>query len=41
MGPKVAAAIDYLKNGGKHVIITQPHLLEDAIHGRNGTHITN
>jgi carbamate kinase len=40
MGPKVAAAIDYLKNGGKHVIITQPHLLEDAIHGKNGTHIT-
>ena len=39
MGPKVAAAIDYLKNGGKHVIITQPHLLEDAIHGKTGTHI--
>ena len=41
MGPKVAAAIDYLKNGGKHVIITQPHLLEDAIHGKTGTHIVN
>ncbi len=40
MGPKIAAAIDYLKNSGKHVIITQPHLLEDAIHGKNGTHIT-
>jgi carbamate kinase len=40
MGPKVAAAIDYLKSGGKHVIITQPHLLEDAIHGKTGTHIT-
>lgn len=39
MGPKIAAAIDYLKNGGKHVIITQPHLLDDAIHGRTGTHI--
>ena len=39
MGPKVAAAIDYLKNGGQHVIITQPHLLEDAIHGKTGTHI--
>ena len=24
-------------NGGKKVIITQPHLLEDAIHGRTGT----
>lgn len=39
MGPKVAAAIDFLKNGGKKVIITQPHLLEDAIAGRNGTHM--
>lgn len=41
MGPKIEAAIDYLRHGGKHVIITQPHLLEDAIHGRNGTHIVN
>ena len=39
MGPKIEAAIDYLRHGGKHVIITQPHLLEDAIHGRTGTHI--
>ena len=40
MGPKIAAAVDYLKNGGQHVIVTQPHLLHDAIHGRTGTHIT-
>jgi carbamate kinase len=40
MGPKIQAAIDYLKNGGKKVIITQPHLIEDAIHGKTGTHIT-
>ena len=40
MGPKIAAAIDFLRHGGKKVIITQPHLLEDAIAGRNGTHIT-
>ena len=39
MGPKIAAAIDFLKAGGKKVIITQPHLLEEAIAGRNGTHI--
>ena len=39
MRPKIEAAIDFLKNGGKKVIITQPHLLEDAIQGRNGTHI--
>lgn len=40
MGPKIQAAIDYLKNGGKKVIITQPHMIEDAIHGKTGTHIT-
>ncbi|HBA85799.1 MAG TPA: carbamate kinase [Verrucomicrobia bacterium] len=39
MRPKIEAAVDFLKNGGKKVIITQPHLLEDAIHERNGTHI--
>jgi len=39
MKPKIEAAIDFLKHGGKQVIITQPHLLEDAIHARNGTHI--
>lgn len=39
MGPKIAAAIDFLRHGGKKVIITQPHLLEEAIAGRNGTHL--
>ncbi|MGD9782398.1 MAG: carbamate kinase [Kiritimatiellia bacterium] len=39
MGPKIAAAIDFLEHGGKEVIITQPHLLEEAIAGKNGTHI--
>ena len=39
MGPKIQAAVDFLKSGGKKVIITQPHLLEDAIAGKNGTHI--
>ena len=39
MGPKIEAAIDFLEGGGKRVIITQPHLLEDALHGRTGTHI--
>ena len=39
MGPKIEAAIDFLENGGKEVIITQPHLLEDAIAGKNGTHL--
>jgi carbamate kinase len=39
MGPKIAAAIDFLEHGGQRVIITQPHLLEDALHGTTGTHI--
>jgi carbamate kinase len=39
MGPKIEAALDFLKNGGKKVIITQPHLLEEAIAGKNGTHM--
>ena len=39
MGPKIAAAVDFLESGGKEVIITQPHLLEEAIAGRNGTHL--
>lgn len=40
MGPKIEAAIDFLKNGGGKVIITQPHLLAEAIVGQNGTHMT-
>ena len=39
MGPKIASAIDFLEHGGKEVIITQPHLLEEAIAGKNGTHL--
>ena len=39
MKPKIEAAIEFLESGGKEVIITQPHLLEAAIHGRAGTHI--
>ena len=38
MGPKIEAAIDFLQHGGKEVIITQPHLLEDAIAGKDSTH---
>lgn len=39
MKPKIEAAIEFLENGGRQVIITQPHLLEEAIAGRNGTRI--
>jgi len=39
MKPKIEAAIRYLQDGGKSVIITQPHLLEKAVRGEAGTHI--
>jgi carbamate kinase len=39
MRPKIKAAIDFLEQGGRRVVITQPHLLEDAMRGTNGTHV--
>lgn len=37
MGPKLKAAIRFLKAGGKWVIITQPELAADALEGKAGT----
>jgi carbamate kinase len=37
MGPKIQAAIDYLRGGGKRVIITSPGKLGDALEGKTGT----
>lgn len=39
MQPKIRAALDFLEQGGERVIITQPHHLEEALHGIYGTHI--
>jgi len=39
MGPKIAAAIQFLRSGGKEVIITSPEHLLDAVLGKTGTHI--
>lgn len=39
MGPKVEAAIRFLKGGGKEVLITTPASLERAIAGETGTRI--
>ena len=39
MGPKIAAALHYLQNGGRRVIITNAESLEDALEGKDGTHI--
>jgi carbamate kinase len=39
MGPKIEAALDFLSQGGKRVLITQPESLAAALQGRTGTHI--
>ncbi len=39
MEPKIKAALAFLDQGGERVIITQPHHLEEALHGIYGTHI--
>lgn len=40
MGPKIKAAVRFLRHGGERVIITSPDLLESALDGRAGTQIT-
>ena len=40
MGPKIKAAIDFIENGGKEVIVTSAKELIRAIKGKSGTHIT-
>ena len=39
MGPKIQAALDFLRRGGCEVIITDPDHLTDALAGKAGTHI--
>jgi carbamate kinase len=39
MRPKIEAALDFIESGGKEVIITRPHCLEEAMQGTHGTHI--
>ncbi len=39
MGPKVESVIRFIKNGGKHAIITSYEYLEDALDYNAGTHI--
>jgi carbamate kinase len=39
MRPKIESALKFLEEGGKEVIITQPHHLEGALQGISGTHI--
>jgi carbamate kinase len=39
MGPKITAAINYLKSGGRRVIVTNPDTLSQALDGDGGTQI--
>jgi len=39
MGPKIRAALDFLRSGGEEVIITSARKLKDALAGKTGTHI--
>ena len=39
MGPKIEAALRFLRDGGGEVIITSPERLVDAVAGRAGTHV--
>lgn len=39
MGPKIEAAVEFLMNGGREVIITTPERLPRALEGRAGTRI--
>ncbi len=40
MSPKMEAAMTFLENGGKEVIITSPENIKDAVANGSGTHIT-
>ena len=39
MGPKIKAAIDFIENGGKEVIVTSAKELVRSLKGQTGTHI--
>ncbi|MBI5561701.1 MAG: carbamate kinase [Deltaproteobacteria bacterium] len=39
MGPKIEAAVEFIKAGGKEVVITTPDLMQAALEGRAGTRI--
>lgn len=39
MGPKIRAAVDFLRHGGQEVLITSIAALDEALEGRHGTRI--
>lgn len=40
MAPKIQAVVNYLEQGGKKAIITNPENIERAMNGETGTHMT-
>ena len=40
MAPKVEAVVNFLENGGKNAIITDPPNLKRALAGETGTHFS-
>ncbi len=40
MGPKIQASIEFLRGGGRRVLITSPDEISEALEGRAGTSIT-
>ena len=40
MGPKIEAAVQYIKSGGKRAVITSIKGIEDAVAGKAGTEVT-
>jgi carbamate kinase len=41
MGPKVEAAIDFVRHGGQRAVVTRPELLHTALQSKAGTRIVN
>src|SRR5258705_3579686 len=40
MGPKIQAAIEFVRGGGREVVITSPERLTEALEGKTGTLVT-
>jgi carbamate kinase len=41
MGPKIEAAVDFVRHGGERAIITRPQLLDTALESKAGTQIVS
>jgi carbamate kinase len=39
MGPKIQAAIEFVRGGGRKVVITSPEKVAEAMQGKAGTTI--